>query len=139
MSLTRLVYASRKTPDCNLQEVVSILDAARRRNSAEQITGLLCFTNDYFMQCLEGTRTAVNNAYRRILRDQRHTDVVLLQYQDASAREFGEWSMGYVAATPATQSVVARYSDGEALTPLSLSGDGALGLLQELRGTVTRQ
>lgn len=139
MPLTRLVYASRKTPDCSLQEVIAILDSARRRNSAEQITGLLCFTNDYFLQCLEGSRSAVKDAYRRILRDRRHTDVVLLQYQETSTREFGEWSMGYVAETPATRSVVARYSDGKGLTPLSLVGNGALGLLRELRGTITCQ
>ena len=139
MSLTRLLYASRKTPDCQMQDVVSILDSARRRNSADQITGLLCFTNDYFLQCLEGSRRAVNEAYRRILKDPRHTDVVLLQYQEASAREFGEWSMGYVAETPETRPVVARYSDQDGLNPFSLNGNGALGLLRELREEIPRQ
>jgi len=139
MTLTRLVYVSRKTPDCKLEDVVSILDSSRRRNAAEQITGLLCFTNDYFLQCLEGSKRAVNTVYRRILNDPRHSDVLLLHYQEAAIRDFGDWSMGYVAETPKTRSVVSRYSSGAGLDPFSMSGDGALGLLRELREEIPRQ
>lgn len=139
MALTRLVYASRKLPECKIEDVVSILDSARRWNTNEQVTGLLCFTNDYFLQCLEGSKRAVNEAYRRILSDPRHADVVLLHYQEASSRDFGDWSMGYVAETPETRRLVSRYAAEDGLDPLSMSGNGALGLLRELRDAIPRQ
>lgn len=139
MALTRLVYVSRKTADCRFNDVVSILDSSRRRNEAERITGMLCFSNDYFLQCLEGSKQAVNAVYRRILNDPRHSDVVLLHYQETTTRDFDGWSMGYVAETPETRRVVSRYSGGNGLDPFSMSGDGALGLLRELRGEISRQ
>ena len=47
--------------------------------------------------------------------------------------------MGYVAETPETRPVVARYSDQDGLNPFSLNGNGALGLLRELREEIPRQ
>lgn len=49
---------------------------------------MLCFSNEYFLQCLEGSRTAVNNTYQQILNDKRHHNVIMLNYTQIPEREF---------------------------------------------------
>jgi Sensors of blue-light using FAD len=92
MSLMQLIYAS--TPfgfdDPTLNQILSV---ARRNNLRDGITGSLICRADVFLQMLEGPRAAVTAAFHRILRDDRHLDVVLIGCGDAKARMFPEWHM----------------------------------------------
>ena len=95
----RLVYASR----CLLpadgagfdEQVQNILDASRRNNPRQDITGALLFSSDCFAQTLEGPAQAVEEAFERIQLDSRHTDTVILRAGMVEARDFGDWSMAY--------------------------------------------
>ena len=60
------------------------------------VTGLLCFNTTHFLQCLEGSRSAVNATYHRILNDTRHKNIIMLNYCEIFEREFENWSMGYI-------------------------------------------
>lgn len=133
MRLIQLVYASRLTPGTAGSELTSIVDVSRRNNGRAGITGALCFSVDYFLQCLEGERGAVNATYHRILRDPRHSDAVILRYAEIASRDFAEWSMGYVSSAVLRGGTVLRYSAGEAFQPLLLGPEGSIGLLRELR------
>jgi len=97
MSLVRLIYTSRVSTGFSAAEVKKILTASTRHNPPLGLTGLLCCDGRHFLQCLEGSRQAVNDRYARILSDSRHHDVVLLGYGEIVARQFGAWAMGYVA------------------------------------------
>lgn len=70
-----------------------ILVTARRNNRRDGLTGALICRADLYVQMLEGPRLAVTEAFRRILRDDRHLEVTLVWAGDTLARAFPEWEM----------------------------------------------
>ncbi len=91
--LVRLLYASRAI-DTNICDTVqSIMLTSRSHNPQNGITGVLCHTDTVFMQVLEGGRDAVNQLYSHILKDTRHRDVILLDYEEITERRYGGWTM----------------------------------------------
>jgi len=133
MFLVRLIYASKISAQITPEDIESILASARGHNAKHNITGILSFNQDNFLQCLEGSRSDVNAAYRRILNDSRHHDVVLLDYRTIDKREFSLWSMGYVPCTSAMRSVILQFSSSDQFDPHSMSGDSAYALLLALK------
>jgi len=88
----QLIYASRPFGYDDLV-LTGILATARRNNARDGITGALICREDLFLQMLEGGRDVVTAAFARILRDDRHVDVVNLWSGDIDARLFPGWSM----------------------------------------------
>ena len=96
MMLVRLMYASRAIPSLDHDELTLILRQSNHNNAQHGITGLLCHADGVFVQALEGGRSAVSRLYNRIAADARHTDVVLLHYEEIIERRFAGWAMGQV-------------------------------------------
>jgi hypothetical protein len=88
----QLVYVSRPFGYDDLT-LTGILGQARQNNSRNGITGALICREDIFMQMLEGRRDVVTSTFSRILRDDRHVDVVNLLSSDIESRLFPDWSM----------------------------------------------
>jgi hypothetical protein len=128
----RLIYASTLTNRCDPEEVEEILAVARARNTAHDITGLLCFTADYFLQCLEGQRGVVNELYGKILVDPRHERVELLNYEETSARMFSGWSMAYMSPQHVDSELLLRHSGTSVFNPYRLDSNTAYSLLLDL-------
>ncbi|HEY0418543.1 MAG TPA: BLUF domain-containing protein, partial [Acetobacteraceae bacterium] len=109
-------------------ELPRILDAARRWNLAQGITGALLFSADGFVQVLEGPMAAVERTFERIQCDPRHADVVVLEAGTLPARDFAGWSMAYAGRRPDLR------FEGFGAAP-----DGApMAMLDLLRGTLGR-
>ncbi len=132
MTLVRLLFTSRSTPDCNLDDIRGILEVAREKNMKRGISGILFYDPKYFIQWLEGPRRSVNALYADILKDSRHQDVTILDYQEVDARSFGKWSVAYVSARKTDQSILFKYSSGTAFDPFGLSSRSAVKLIFEL-------
>ena len=100
MDLYQIIYSSRNcmagTPEEVEREIQSILQASRKNNTLDGITGALLFNGHGFAQVLEGTLDAIEKTYERIQCDSRHSDVVLLSNGACGARTFSDWSMAYV-------------------------------------------
>jgi blue light- and temperature-responsive anti-repressor len=129
-TLFRLVYASRSlVPEDRVPvELPRILDAARRGNAAQGITGALLFSADGFVQALEGPMAAVERTFERIQCDPRHAEVVVLEAGPVPARDFAGWSMACAGRRPELR------FDGCAAVP-----DGApTAMLDLLRGALGR-
>lgn len=133
--LVRLLYASRSAKPAGADVVEAILSQSRRHNPKLGITGILCQSGDLFMQLLEGGRPAVNELYNRIVRDDRHKDVVVLHYEEVAERRFAAWTMGLVNLAKVNRSTLLKYSETAALDPYAMSGTAALALLEELIAT----
>lgn len=131
-SLVRLIYASRVTEECGPEELQEILDVSRRNNAAAGITGALCYSGRGFLQCLEGPRTAINEVYRRIVRDTRNEDVTLLAYAPIKERAFGQWSMAYMQTDRIGPSILGKHGVTQSLDPYSLNAEQALSLLKDV-------
>jgi Sensors of blue-light using FAD len=135
--LVRLLYVSRAIDPESCSTTQSILDSARKYNAANGITGVLCYGGGLYLQAIEGGRMQVNKLYSHIVCDQRHTDVVLLVYQEITERRFGGWTMGQVNLTKLNTSIVMKYSEKPELDPYSVSGVASLALLEELMLTAS--
>jgi hypothetical protein len=92
----RLLYVSRTTGPQTTTVTRAILEKAQAHNQTQGITGVLCQGQGFFIQILEGERSAINRLYLRIAADSRHKDVVLLQYEEILERRFDKWSMALV-------------------------------------------
>jgi hypothetical protein len=135
--LVRLLYASRAKEPLTPEVIDAILQASRKGNPAAGVTGLLCHSGDVFMQVLEGGRDVVSALYNRIANDPRHTDVILLQYEEITERRFAGWSMGQVNLARVNPAILLKYSGKAELDPYSGSGKVSMALLEELIATAS--
>ena len=135
--LVRLLYVSRAVDkDCS-KAIESILETSRSQNMGKGITGVLCYGGGVFLQAIEGGRGAVNELYNHIGADKRHTDVVLLHYEEITERRFGGWTMGQVNLSKLNLSIVLKYSERPEFDPYGVSGRVSLALLEELMATAS--
>jgi hypothetical protein len=135
--LVRLLYVSRAVDPKANEETDSILESSRQHNIANGITGILCYGGGIYLQAIEGGRKQVNELYGHIVRDTRHKDVVLLDYEEITERRFGGWTMGKVNLSKLNTSIVLKYSEQPELDPYSVSGAVSLALLEELMLTAS--
>ena len=135
--LVRLLYASRATQEIDEALQRDIVHKSQANNLEHGITGLLCIHPEggVFLQVLEGARKPVNRLFVNIVGDPRHTDVTILDYSEIEERRFAGWRMGSVDLKRVNVSTILRFSNKAALDPFTMTGGGALALLQELADT----
>ena len=133
--LVRLMYASRAVPAVDHEELLVILKKSKANNPKAGVTGVLCFSEGVFMQVLEGGRGAVNKLYNRIVADARHSDVMLLFYEEIAERRFAGWSMGQVNMARLNPALLLKYSECAKLDPFAVSGKVSVALFDELVAT----
>jgi hypothetical protein len=91
-----LYYYSRAEDNISDVDIELILQRSQERNARLKISGILVFYNDYFVQCLEGTRTTVNQVFQSISHDSRNKEILLLSVNEVEERAFGDWDMAYM-------------------------------------------
>ncbi len=92
MRQSQLIYTSRPF-GFDDQTLNGILLSARHFNVRDGITGALICRDDMYLQMLEGPRNLVTATFARILRDDRHVEVVGLWSGDTTTRMFADWAM----------------------------------------------
>ncbi|WP_201583468.1 BLUF domain-containing protein [Psychrobacter sp. HII-4] len=93
--LFQLVYISRITSTglSSPSTLNDISEIAIERNQTDEITGILCYGNGYFLQCVEGSEQALTNLKNRLLADERHKDMEILDFSAIDERRFSSWSL----------------------------------------------
>ena len=135
--LVRCLYASRATVPLTPDVMDSILAQSRKNNPRLGITGMLCMSDDIFIQVLEGGRDEVSELYKAIVSDRRHHHVRLLVYEEITERRFGHWTMGHVNVAKVNAALLLKYSEKAALNPFACSGRATMALLDELVATAS--
>ena len=135
--LVRLLYASRAAKPLNAKTVAAILTECQRNNPRRGITGVLCYSDEIFLQVLEGGCDTVCDTFNAIVRDARHETVRLLSFEEISERRFGGWSMGQVNIEKINSSLLLKYAEKAELDPFSVSGKVSMALLEELMATAS--
>jgi hypothetical protein len=133
--LVRLLYASRAAAPLTAPVVDSILEQSRKNNAPHGITGMLCFSEDIFLQVLEGGRDEVCELFNTIVRDPRNVGVRILIYEEIAERRFGGWTMGQVNIAKVNPSLLLKYATKATLDPFNCSGHASMALLNELIAT----
>jgi hypothetical protein len=135
--LVRLMYASRAVPAVDQEELQALMRQCRTHNPQIGVTGVLCFASGIFLQVLEGSRTAVNRLYNRIVADARHTDVELLAYEEIDERRFAGWAMGQVHMGGLNPALLLRYSATATVDPYAVPRRVSMALFDELVATAS--
>ncbi len=93
--LCQLVYISRITSTglSSPSTLNDISETSVERNQIDNITGILCYGNGYFLQCVEGSEQALTNLKNRLLIDDRHKELKVLDFSEITKRRFASWSL----------------------------------------------
>lgn len=76
----------------------SIYIHARRANIVKKITGVISYTDGFYFQVIEGDNFEIDELYKKILTDPRHSAVKELIHTTINRRIFKDWSMKLVIA-----------------------------------------
>lgn len=90
-----LIYRSEVANQMPEDELKHLLEQSRERNKTINITGMLLFFDNKFLQLLEGEETDIKTLYADICKDTRHKNIVTLKEGDAESRLFPDWSMSF--------------------------------------------
>ncbi len=140
--LTRLVYHSENHLGASGGTMIAglnaIMDASNRNNQRDGLTGALLFDTLWFVQILEGERDAVSATLRRIMGDDRHADVTVMDARPCDTRLFGQWWMGLAMLRGDNRDLFARHRLGARLDPRAMSGEQATALACDLQASLNR-
>ncbi|WP_201527975.1 BLUF domain-containing protein [Psychrobacter frigidicola] len=94
-ALVQLVYVSSLTLKGRLSTSIfaELESHARAYNEQHNITGILCYGNGHFLQCIEGNKVQVLTLQQRIFTDKRHKNLNILLVQAIDTRSFFDWRM----------------------------------------------
>lgn len=90
-----LIYISHAVHPFTQAELEQLLTSARRNNKRLEVTGMLLYLNEKFIQVLEGERHAVEQVMNIIELDPRHKKLSVLLEGESPERIFKTWTMGF--------------------------------------------
>lgn len=94
----RLIYFS-EAPQITEDDLQSILAASDRNNPDLEITGLLLYGADNFVQVLEGPDQNLRDLMKIIDVDDRHSALEIIMEEPMGERLFSEWNMAYMTVS----------------------------------------
>ena len=126
------MYYSQRNPSVSI-DMDKLLKTCTRNNSAVNVTGMLHFNGNYFLQVLEGGRAEVSSIYHRIAADNRHTNIIMISCQDVRERIFPNWSMSlHEGLEGETRDIFLRYFPSSTVTPEAVSTESLLDFMQDV-------
>ncbi|CAN5117945.1 hypothetical protein BH09ACT5_BH09ACT5_11750 [soil metagenome] len=91
-----IAYVSASTGEMSEDDVAAILKQSRANNVWHQLTGALLYHRGRFIQVIEGPDDAVRTRLAIIAADPRHSGIRTISEKQIGARQFPEWTMGFV-------------------------------------------
>ncbi|MGR9073214.1 MAG: phosphate-starvation-inducible PsiE family protein [Gammaproteobacteria bacterium] len=130
--MIRLVYMSNAVKPMSAKELMGLLKKAQANNSRRNITGVLLYANQTFVQVLEGEDSIVDRVFETIKKDSRHRGVKLIERVPIENREFPDWSMGFEELDPETAKKLGLTGANEFFSDSKQVGDIHKALLKPL-------
>jgi len=135
----RLIYRSRSVAPIDWPSVLDILETSRSNNLALEVSGVLLTTRSHYLQVLEGRYEDVNQLFMHIVRDERHTDIELIDFNIIDARLFRDWGMRGIGVfnlnKELEQSLVRKYGEENGSLHFPREAWLVLSLINDLRMT----
>ena len=89
-----IVYSSEVTSDQAIEGMLeNITSVAKKNNPKEEITGILFFHNQRFLQVIEGPKENLLTLLEKLKKDSRHHNLEILIDEPIPKRSFGKWNM----------------------------------------------
>ena len=130
--ILRLTYISRYNNDNLNGEVTRILEQAQQNNERNGITGALVFNHNYFLQSIEGARPVINGLLRKLVQDERHHSLQVIECREVEQRHWSKWSMKYLIPSEENKGLALKFSTGSDFNPYLMSTNQITMLIDTL-------
>ncbi len=94
-NLYTILYVSRSIMWLDRFQLNVLLESSRKNNLKKNITGMLLYLDQHFMQLLEGNKQDLLDLLNVIGNDTRHYNLRVLFQKSIKHRCFSDWSMAY--------------------------------------------
>ncbi|MBT5513522.1 MAG: BLUF domain-containing protein [Rhodospirillaceae bacterium] len=95
--MRQLLYISETTRTMSDADLRELLEVSWEKNLQHQITGLLLYAGDHFVQVIEGDEEEIRQLTCNIRADQRNSDFTMMFDRSIDCRAFAAWTMGFRA------------------------------------------
>jgi len=130
--ILRLTYISCYN-DLNANvEVARIPAQAQRNNERNGITGALVLNENYFLQSMEGARPVINGLLRKLVKDDRHFSLQVIECCEVEQRRWSKWSMKYLTPSDQNNEYVLKFSAGTSFNPYLMSSSQVMMFIDTL-------
>jgi hypothetical protein len=133
----RLIYKSRSVNPLNWDIVRDITSKSENNNESCGVSGVLLAGRTHFLQVLEGPFDGVNSVFRRIARDDRHSELSIISFSVVDARLFGSWVMRGIGAFDFNKdledALKAKYGEEEGGILFPLEEWQALAMIHDIK------
>ncbi len=130
--ILRLTYISRYNNDNPNGEVTRILAQAQQNNERNGITGALVFNHNYFLQSIEGARPVINELLRKLVKDERHHSLQVIECCEVEQRRWSKWSMKYLIPSEENKGLALKFSTGTQFNPYLMRTNQIMMLIDTL-------
>ena len=130
--ILRLTYISRYNTDNENDEVTRILTQAQENNARKGITGALVFNHNYFLQSIEGARPVINELLRKLVKDDRHHALQIIECREVELRHWSKWSMKYLIPSDENKGLALKFSTGTQFNPYLMNTNQIMMLIETL-------
>ncbi|HCI77224.1 MAG TPA: hypothetical protein DHV27_13365 [Psychrobacter sp.] len=130
--ILRLTYISRYNTDNPKGEVTRILTQAQQNNERNGITGALVFNHNYFLQSIEGARPVINELLRKLVKDNRHHGLQVIECREVELRHWSKWSMKYLIPSDENKGLALKFSTGTQFNPYLMNTNQIMMLIETL-------
>lgn len=130
--ILRLTYISRYNTDNPKGEVTRILTQAQQNNERNGITGALVFNHNYFLQSIEGARPVINELLRKLVKDNRHHSLQVIECREVELRHWSKWSMKYLIPSDENKGLALKFSTGTQFNPYLMNTNQIMMLIETL-------
>ena len=100
MSILLLAYISDAVGVHSEKEMEDLLRVCRKNNKKLNVTGMLLYAENKFLQILEGDPEVVYALFEKIEQDPRHDNTTIMDTDLVEERSFNDWSMGFHRTDP---------------------------------------
>jgi hypothetical protein len=130
--ILRLTYISRYNTNNPNGEVTRILAQAQENNARDGITGALVFNHNYFLQSIEGARPVINELLRKLIKDDRHFALQVIECCEVDQRRWNKWTMKYLIPSDMNKEQALKFSTGTDFNPYLMSTTQIMMLIETL-------
>lgn len=85
-----ILYTSRSTEHFSDEKLITFLQKARSNNMKANITSMLLYCQETFIQILEGEKNTVMQTFERLKSDLRHSNINVITSGETNNRQFPE-------------------------------------------------
>ncbi len=93
--MIQISYISVSAKPMTTEELLALLQKCLTNNARDGITGMLLYSNQTFLQALEGEDAVIDGLVSKIEKDPRHASIKFLHRRPIQSRQYSDWTMGF--------------------------------------------